>query len=797
MTKGASRKPKASARKSEPNGARGKKRVKAWVWVARGLVAAFFAASAALLGLTALFSYYGRDLPTVDALENYNPKQISRVLDRKGRVIAELFEERRTVVPMDVIPRVLVLSVLAAEDADFYLHRGLDYAGILRALARDVFAGRRKQGASTITQQIVKNLLLTPERTIARKAKELILARRLEQELTKDQILHLYLNHINFGHGRYGVQEAARFYFGKNVSDIDLAEASLLAGLPQAPARLSPLRHPQAAKQRQRYVLDQLERKRAQYWDDLPLEEIHKARAKEIKLAAAQSATSPAPEVAQLATQALEEAVGRDAARRGGYRIDTTLDLDLQQQARAALQEGLHALDARHKLLGPLAPAARKKRPERVAQLVLGKTYEAVVVSADDAKAEIAIDVGGHRALVALDGLARWNPKKLRASQFALPGARVPAVVESLGTAGLPARARLLLGPQGAVVVIDPRSREVLALVGGAEAEYGFNRAVRAVRQPGRAFKPITYALAIESGQFTPATMLLDAPEVFDEWKPDNFETWSYTGAVRLREAVAQSINLPAVRVMSDLTPARVVEFARNLGIRSELDPSLALALGASGVKPIELVNAYATFAAAGRWAPYRVVRAIRDSRGQKLKLAEPEPARTVMKPEAAYVLTSVLSSVVQDGTAKAARKLGRPAAGKTGTSNNARDAWFVGYTPELVAGVWVGFDDHRPLGKNESGAKAALPIWMAVVQAALGKREPVEFPVPTGVERVRIDPKNGLRAYDGMPDAVEEVFVSGTAPAQTSLPPDVLDSGGFVMEQLGGLGPPPPLPPN
>jgi penicillin-binding protein 1A len=238
------------------------------------------------------------------------------------------------------------------------------------------------------------------------------------------------------------------------------------------------------------------------------------------------------------------------------------------------------------------------------------------------------------------------------------------------------------------------------------------------------------------------------------------------------------------------------VEFARNLGIQSELDPSLALALGASGLKPIELVNAYATFAAAGRWAPYRVVRAIRDSRGRKLKLADPEPARTVMKPEAAYVLTSLLQSVVQEGTAKVARKLGRPAAGKTGTSNNARDAWFVGYTPELVAGVWVGFDDHRPLGKGETGGKAAVPIWMEVVQAASGDRPPVEFPVPGGVERVLIDPKNGLRAYEGMKDALDEVFVTGTAPVETSLPPDVLDSGGFVMEQLGGVGPP-PMPPN
>lgn len=784
-----------STRTPAPAGARAGKRSRGWVWLARALVAAFFLGSAALLGAVGLFSYYARDLPTVDALEHYDPPQISRVVDRHGEVIAELFEERRTVVPLDRVPRVLVLSVLAAEDADFYRHRGLDYAGILRALVRDL-SGQSMQGASTITQQIVKNVLLTPERTISRKIRELILARRLEQELTKDEILFLYLNHINFGHARYGVQEASRFYFGKDVSELDLAEASMLAGLPQAPSRLSPVRHLAAAKRRQRYVLDQLEHKRAQYWDDLSLEDIRAARAREVEIVGKSRASSAAPEVSQIATQMLRELVGPDAARRGGYRIETAIDLALQRKARAALQHGLSAIDARHDLLGPLDVQKRGRKPARVSKLAAGRNYDAVVVGANDQAGEIALDVGGHRAVAALSELARWNPKKLKASAFAPTGARVSATIEALGDGREPARARLLLGPEGALVLIDPRSRDVLALVGGSQADYGFNRAVQAVRQPGSSFKPITYALAVESGKYTPATLVLDAPEVFDEWKPDNFETWSYAGAVRLRQAVAQSINLVAVRVMSELTPKRVIDFAKSMGLSTELEPSLALALGASGVKPIELVNAYATFAAAGRYAPYRLVRSVHDSRGERLPLPERAAARTVMSPEAAYVLTSMLQGVVQEGTAKAARKLGRPAAGKTGTSNNARDAWFVGYTPEIVAGVWVGYDDHRPLGKRESGARAALPIWMEAVQAALGDRPAVEFPVPSGIERVRIDPKNGLRAYEGMQDAMEEVFVAGTAPTETSLPPDVLDSGGFVMEQLGGLGPP-PLPPN
>jgi penicillin-binding protein 1A len=777
--------PKADARK-KPKG----KRARVWVWLARGLVACFFLGCTALLGLVALLSSYSRDLPSVAALKHYDPPQISRVFDRKGRVIAELFDERRTVVPMSKIPRVVVLSVLAAEDADFYRHRGLDYAGILRALMRDAISGKRMQGASTITQQIVKNLLLTPERTIARKAKELILARRLEQALTKDEILHLYLNHINFGHARYGVQEASRFYFGKDVSQLSLAEASMLAGLPQSPGRLSPLRHPEAAKQRQRYVLDQLEVKRAQYWDDLSLDEIHKARTEQVKLVGQDDrgqSGSQAPEVAVLASHLLQTLVGADGIKHGGYRVETTVDLDLEAAARSALRTGLGALDARNHLIGPLRPSKTRKKLPHVSELVVGRTYEAVVVSSDDTRNEVTLDVGGQRAVASIAGLQRWNPNGLHASAFAPAGSQVMVAVDALGGQNAPARARLSLGPEGAVVMIDPRTRDVLAVVGDEETEYGFDRALQAVRQPGSAFKPIMYALAIESGKYTPATLVLDAPEVFDKWKPDNFETWSYAGAVRLRQAVAESINLVAVRVMSDLTPVEVVKFAKSIGITTDLDPSLALALGASGVRPIELVNAYATFAAGGHYAPYRIVRSITDSKGKAVRLPPTDPERDVLKPASAYVLTSLLQSVVEEGTAKAARKLNRPAAGKTGTSNNAHDAWFVGYTPEIVAGVWVGFDDPRSLGKGETGAKAALPIWMDVIQSTVGKRPAVQFPVPDGIEHVHIDRKTGLRAYEGMPDALDEVFVTGTAPTQTALPPDMLDSGSFVMEQLGG----------
>jgi penicillin-binding protein 1A len=750
---------------------------------------AFFCFAAGVLGFAGLLAYYGRDLPKVDKLHNYAPPQTTRIVDRKGRLIAEAFDERRTVVPLDKMPRVLVLSVLAAEDADFYVHRGLDYAGILRALIRDVTHGKALQGASTITQQLVKNLLLTPERTLARKVKELILARTIEQELSKDQILFLYLNHINFGHGRYGVQEASRFYFGKDVSEINLAEASLIAGLPQAPGRLSPFSHPEAARRRQLYVLDQLAKKRAAYWDDLPALDIEKARTTPTKLAdhSERQQSSPAPEIATYAREFLEQLVGKEAAKRGGYRVETTLDLNLQQQAREAVKKGLGALDQRRGLGGPLEVPQKPRKVERVAKLQSGRTYDAVVTRTNDASGEITLNAGGHEVIAELSDAARFNPKGLPASKFAPKGATVRVSIQTAGEGKARSTGRLELGPQGVIVVIDPRSREVLALVSGDTAEYGFNRALHAVRQPGSTWKPITYALALDKGTHTAATMVLDAPEVFDEWRPSNYETWSYAGSVRLRDALAQSINLIAVRVMTEVTPAAVVEFAKKLGITTELEPSLALALGASGVRPVELVNAYATFAAGGRFAPHRLIRAVYDAKGNKVKMPKPQPAEQVLRPQAAYVLTSMLQSVVKNGTAAAAKKLERPVAGKTGTSNNARDAWFVGYSAELVAGVWVGYDDHRPLGKGESGSKSALPIWIDFMQGATAGRPVVDFPVPSGIEHVSIDPATGKRAYEGQADALDEVFISGTAPTEVAQPKDVLDTDDFMREQLLG----------
>jgi len=743
----------------------------------------------AALGLGGVFAYYGRDLPDVTALHDYRPPQVTRVVDRDGELLGESWRERRTVVPLERVPRVLVLSVLAAEDADFYRHEGLDYPGLIRAVARGLVGGGRFRGTSTITQQVIKNLLLTPERALSRKIRELMLARRLEQEFTKDEILELYLNQVNFGHGRYGVQEASQYYFGVNVEELTLAQASLIAGIPQSPTHLSPRTHPDAARRRQLFVLRQLSEKRAEYWPDLSEEDIAAAREAEVEIIPLPEREHRAPEVMARARRVLREQVGAEAAARGGYTIHTTIDADLQDAARAALREGLEAVDERQRLRVPLSAPRRARELTQVEALRVGGTYDARVTGADDEHGLVLLDVGGHRAAANVTDLARWNPEELPPSELAEEGAQVRASIQQLPSEEdpeAPARARLELGPQGAIVVIDPRTRHVLALVGSYDEGPGFDRATQAVRQPGSTFKPFVYATALRSRRYTPASIVIDAPGVYDDWRPSNYETWSFEGHIRLRQALARSINQVAVRVMEDVTPPEVVRFARELGISTELEPTLALALGASDVRPIELVNAYATFPAGGRWEPPRLIERIVGPDGREVPLPEREAPRDVMSPAEAYVLTSMMTSVVRDGTARRARRLRRSVAGKTGTSNDVRDAWFVGFSPELTAGVWVGFDDRRPLGRRESGGRTALPIWIDVMDAALDGRPRRDFAVPSGVVTATIDPASGLLAYDGQDDTLEEVFLEGTVPTETATPPDVLDTSSFLMNQFG-----------
>jgi len=696
------------------------------------------------------------------------------------------------VVPFERIPRVLVQAVMAAEDADFYEHEGLDYPGILRAAFINMREGRLAQGASTITQQVVQTFYIGRERSFERKIREALLARRLEQHLTKDEIIFLYLNQIDFGHEHYGVQEASRFFFDRDVEEIDLPRAALLAGLPQGPSLYYPFRHPERARTRRNWVLSQME---AQGF--ATAEDVAAARQAPIGLARdsrRRQQRDLAPEIVGRVRDQLEELVGEEEARLGGYTVRTTIDSRLQLAARQAVQEGLEAVDGRHDYRVPIR-STRGKLTSGREKLRAGKAYRGAVVSRSDQEGTVTVKVGKTLGVVRLGDERRYNPEKLRASRFAEKGARVWVSFRDTPDGDEPAPLRLELGPQGALVALEPGTGKVLAIVGGYAPRAGdFDRATRARRQPGSSFKPFVYSLALTSREFTPATVVNDAPEVLDQWRPQNYEEWSYRGPVRLRQALAESINMVAVKLIRDVGPEEVVAYAKRLGIESPLDPTPCLALGASAVSPLEMAEAYSVFAGAGVHADPILIEEILgpDDRPVPMETAEPEQ---VMEPAEAYIMTSMLRSVIRDGTARAARSID-DAGGKTGTSNEARDAWFVGFTPEIVCAVWVGFDDSRPLGRRESGSRAALPIWVEFMAKAVSQLPDQSIERPEGIVAERIDPASGLLAYEGQEDSIEEEFLEGTAPTETAVPPDAVDPDAYLLEQTGADDPGAPAPP-
>jgi penicillin-binding protein 1A len=703
----------------------------------RGCLARLVWAAVLGLGLGAVAGGIGwfwldATLPDVFSFEAYRTiaKESSRVHAADGSVVAQFGEEIRSVVPFERIPKPMLAALVCAEDAAFYDHPGLDVLGIARALWKDVVQRRAAQGASTITQQFAKTRFLSREKTISRKLKELVLARKLESKLSKDEILALYANEVYFGHGRYGVEEAARFFFGKPVAEIDVAEAAMLAGIVNSPARFSPLRHPEEARQRRSYVLQQM-RKRNYLTDD----DLARAEAVPLPTRGHDDLKPIGPYYMEAVRRFVLGKVERGQLANGGLRIEVALDPVVQAAADAAVFAGLQRIDKKQEVAKPLKHyATDAELQEGLRKLTdsqgggrppLGRVLLGVVRGALDGGKGWRVDLGGVEGTLAQAALRRYGEPKFK------PGDLLRVSVRDRG------EGRLVLapefGPQAAVVAIEPGTGLVRALAGGDDfALHPFDRASQAKRQPGSTFKTFTYGAAIEAGQVSADTQLVDEAHAWPvggrTWTPRNF-SGTYDGkSYSVRDALAFSINSIAVAVAAKVGPAQVAAFAHKAGVHSELDERLPLALGASSVSPLELAEAYATLAAGGRHAEPVLVTRIVGRDGKVLWQARRDDAQQVIAEPVTRQLTDMMGEVVRKGSGKEASKVGRQVAGKTGTSNGGRDVWFAGFTAELLAVVWVGHDDRKPMPKA-TGGTLAVPIWVDFMRAALDRVPPRPLP--------------------------------------------------------------------
>jgi penicillin-binding protein 1A len=828
-------------------------------WVRRiGFIALASFLAMALISAGTYF-YFDRGLPSVSALRSYQPPQVTKVTCADGTVCAEFYRERRTLVPLDSLPAHVKNAFLAAEDAEFYRHEGLDYWGMVRVAVKSLLLGSRPTGASTITQQACRNLLLSQERTLSRKIKEWILAPRMEKALSKDQILNLYLNQIYFGHNRYGIEEAALYYFGKHAKDLSVGEAATLAGVPQLPHRINPVTNIVKAKNRQRYVLGQMARH-----GFVPQAQAEAELQKPIVLG-----PRPPPPVGPYYADEIRKILvaryGEETVFSGGLRVEAAMQPKLQLAADEAVRAGLETLDHRMGYRGPLgtleAPrfdvlkALIQKRiaqtgkrnkdevmladltgvirehsqqdeeesadhaPTREADLeepslssdeVLvqtgvglrplkeGARLAGYVRAVDNAGKKAEIDLVGRTAQISFTsitwarprGVGKWTEPPSKISDVLKPGEVVRVRILKVTPPSVPLEATLDQVPevQGALMAMDPKTRQVVAMTGGYDFELSqFNRATQAHRQPGSSFKPFLYAAALASLKYTSLTMVNDAPEAIRDpytgkvWKPHNFERTGFEGPMTLRQALTKSKNTVSVRLIQELSPAAVIDFAHRAGIHSELPDNFTLALGTGEVTMLEIANAYATFQSLGKYADPILLIRVSDASG---KILEEHQAAFEEKlpPAVAYMATSLMRSVVEEGTATAVRELARPAAGKTGTASEFRDAWFTGYTPDLLASAWVGFDNHDSLGNGETGGRAALPIWLSFMKAAHEGVPERDFEVPPGITLARIDPATGRLAGRSTPGR-QEPFIEGTAPTTEAPPPGQVDPDRFSLE--------------
>lgn len=780
-------------------------------WLMRLLKVAFACAILGVGGAIGLYFYLAPGLPDVDSLREIQLQEPLRIFSRDRKLIAEFGEKRRIPLSFEQLPQPLVQAFLAAEDDRFFEHPGVDYQGLIRAVMELVLTGEKRQGGSTITMQLARNFFLSPEKTYTRKLNEILLALRIEHNLSKEEIMELYLNKIYLGNRAYGVGAAANIYYNKGVSELTLAQTAMIAGLPKAPSRTNPIANPEKATHRRNYVLGRMHQ--LGFISDAAYAEASEQPASaRLHLS---DIEAEAPFVAEMARMDLMGRFG-DQAYSNGYRVITSIDSGLQQKADAALRQALQEYDLRHGYRGPEKRFELEQHPDAAAWDALLADYPAIgdlraaLITAVAEKSATAYLGNGEQAEIPWDGL-KWarpygnvnyrKPLPATADGIVSPGDLVRVLLITPEKEEQPGYWRLAQIPAvtGALIALDPDNGAIRALSGGYDFGLSkFNRAVQAKRQPGSGFKPFIYSAALETG-FTPASLIDDAPVVIDDpslegkWRPQNYSR-KFSGPIRLRYALTKSINLVSIRLLRAMGMDHALSHVANFGFDPDALPrNLSLALGSCSVTPLQMSKGYAVLANGGfRVEPY-LIESIDESGEQVVYLARPatvcegcpQPpgdgtteaglpiAPRVISAENAFLMNSMLRDVVRHGTGHRAMALGRnDLAGKTGTTNDQRDAWFNGFNRKLVANAWVGFDSNAKLGRGEVGGRAALPAWMYFMQYALKDISEQPLKMPPGIIQVRIDPDSGKLAYAGQENAISEYFRRGNAPVETAARP-------------------------
>ncbi len=787
-----------------------------------------------LVGVAAaagLIWHYSKDLPDYSQLKDYEPPVMTRVHASDGALLGEYSKERRLYLPIQAVPKMVINAFLAAEDKNFYEHGGIDFTGMARAAvlyAQNLGSNRRPQGASTITQQVAKNFLLTNEVSFTRKIKEALLAMRIERTYSKDKILELYLNEIYLGLGAYGVAAASLVYFDKSVNELTIAEASYLAALPKAPSSLHPVKNRDRAIERRNYVIDRLVENG---W--IKQADAEKARKDPMTV------TSRSNAAHIFAGEYFAEEVRRDVFERygekklyeGGLSVRTTLDPKMQVMARKTMTAGLVKFDEATGYRGPVSKLEFSgdwgvKLADVKSLSDISPWRMAVVLETSDQSARIGFqpgrELGGAVAkerqtgLVTIEGV-RWakpaaGPSRGKApttvSQVLAPGDVIyadPLLAKDGSIVEGQFRLRQLPEVSGAMVVMDPWTGRVLAMVGGFSFDQSqFNRATQAYRQPGSSFKPLVYSAAMDNG-YTPSTIVVDAPIEIDQgqgagvWRPENYSTGKYYGPQTLRNALKRSLNTVTVRLAQDVGMPLIGEYSKRFGVYDDLPNYLSYALGAGETTVMRMVTAYSMFANGGRRVKSTLIDRIQDRYGRTIFRHDarecrgcdapggwknqPEPQlvdrrEQVLDAMTAYQITSMMEDVVQGGTATVLREVGKPIAGKTGTTNDEKDAWFIGFSPDVVVGIYVGYDKPRPLGKGATGGHLAAPIAKDFLKLALADKPAVPFKVPAGIKLIRVDAKSGMRSGPGG-GGILEAFKPGTAPPDNYSVIGVADADG------------------